>query len=184
LKFWMLWIVATLTAQEGPALFAPADRSIVAEGNIRVAGRAAGKAELLLDGKILAFASPAPGVVMAQVMALPGLHELVLKGDGGSTKATFFVGKEHDGWKVFRPHPPGALGCDSCHAVKNETWSLKRASQSLVCHSCHDKEKFAGVHTHNTDTLADCQICHLPHGSTAKSHMKTSKEIACKQCHS
>ena len=170
-------------AQEAPALFTPANQSLVVEPKLRIAGRAGAKAQLMLDGMTVPFAQPAAGVVMGEVALTPGMHELTLKDEVGEAKVWFFAGKEHEGWPTFRPHPPLAVGCDTCHAVKNEVWSLKRASPSLLCHSCHDKEKFPSVHTHNTDTLADCQNCHMPHGS-AKAHMKTPKAVACKQRHS
>ena len=36
----------------------------------------------------------------------------------------------------------------------------------------------------NTGTLVDCQNCHFPHGSAAKTHLRMEKAVACKQCHS
>ncbi len=179
-----VWLAAVALAQDPTALFTPVDQSVVSEGKLRVAGRAAGKAELLLDGKATPHTSPGPGAVMADLTLTPGAHELVLRGEGGEAKARFFVGKEHGDWKLFRPHAPVAAGCDTCHAVKNDTWALKRASLSPLCHTCHEKEKFPVVHTHNTDTLADCQNCHMPHGSAAKGHLVKPKEALCKQCHS
>lgn len=69
-------------AEETVVLFAPMNESVVAPGNLRVVGKAAGKAELLLDGKAVRFESPAPGVVHAELKPGPGLHELLLKGEG------------------------------------------------------------------------------------------------------
>lgn len=180
----LLLVCGWAMGQERPELFAPADESVVMVGKVRVVGRAAGPVSLLLDGKAVAVASPGPGAVMAELLPGAGEHVLVLKGQGGESKVRFFVGEERAEWKMFRPHPPLASGCDTCHAVKNDAWALKRASLSPLCHTCHDKERFPAVHTHSTDILADCQNCHLPHGSTARGHMMKPKEVACKQCHS
>jgi predicted CXXCH cytochrome family protein len=69
--------------------------------------------------------------------------------------------------------------------VKNGAWAMKRATLSPLCHACHDITKFTAAHApHNTGTLVDCQMCHLPHGSAAKGHLKMEKTVACKQCHS
>lgn len=179
----LLWI-GNCFAQEGPAIFSPVDESLLSAGAVRVIGRATGKAELLLDGKPVVFASPGPGAILAETKLTDGAHELVLKGEGGEAKARVFVGKEHNGWKIFQTHPPGGVSCDTCHAVKNDTWALKRATLSPLCHTCHDKGKFPLVHTHNTDTLVDCQNCHMPHGSAAKGHLRMEKAVACKTCHS
>lgn len=171
-------------AEETVVLFAPMNESVVAPGNLRVVGKAAGKAELLLDGKAVRFESPAPGVVHAELKPGPGLHELLLKGEGGEAKAAFFSGKEHGGWKMFRPHPPiEGIGCDTCHAVKNGEWAMKRATLSPICHTCHDLSAFPKIHTHDTGTLADCQNCHYPHGSTAKGNLRAAREVVCRQCH-
>lgn len=177
--------LGVLLGQEGPVLFAPAHESLVAPGALRILGRAAGKAALTLDGKPVAVASPAPGVVLAEIKAADGLHELVLTGEGGEAKVSFFAGKEHSGWKMFRPHPPGAVGCETCHAVKNGEWAMKRATLAPMCHTCHNADQFTKTHTpHNTGTLVDCQNCHLQHGSAAKTHLRMEKAVACKQCHS
>ncbi|HUQ93726.1 MAG TPA: cytochrome c3 family protein [Bryobacteraceae bacterium] len=170
-------------AQEGPLLFTPTDKSVVAPGSLRVIGKAS-MAQLTLDGKAVPVTSPAAGVIHAELKLSPGPHELILKGAGGEARSVFFVGKEHQDWKMFRAHPPAAPGCDTCHAVKDGEWALKRATLSPICHTCHDKARFPATHTHNTDILTDCQNCHHPHGSAVKGHLKQPKEVVCKQCHS
>lgn len=172
-------------AQDAPALFTPANESIVTPGPLRIIGRAAGKATLTLDGKPLTAVSPAPGVVLAETKIAEGPHELTLQGENGETKISFYAGKEHQGWKMFRPHPPGNVACDTCHAVRNGEWAMKRATLSPICHTCHNLEQFPKTHApHNTGTLVDCQNCHYPHGSSAQRHLRMEKAVACKQCHS
>ncbi|MGH9659758.1 MAG: cytochrome c3 family protein, partial [Bryobacteraceae bacterium] len=51
------------------------------------------------------------------------------------------------------------------------------------CFSCHDAKAFAEPHSHNAETLVECQTCHEPHGSTEKTHLKMRKQVACKLCH-
>ncbi len=181
----LLLLTGTLHAQDGAVLFAPAHESVVSPGPLRIIGRAAGKASLTLDGKVLTTVAPAPGVVLAEIQIAEGRHELILTGEDGEAKVSFFAGKEHSGWKTFRPHPPGLVACDTCHAVKNGEWAMKRATLSPLCHSCHNLEQFPKVHApHNTGTLVDCQNCHYPHGSAAGKHLRMEKAVACKQCHS
>ncbi|MBL8230107.1 MAG: hypothetical protein JNL98_16585 [Bryobacterales bacterium] len=182
------WIAASiallaLSAAETPVFLSPLDESVIAPGALRVVAKGAGKGRLLLDGKPLDTASPVAGVFRAEVQLAPGPHELTLESEGGAAKVRVFAGTEHNGWKMFRQHPPAAA-CESCHAIKNGEWAMQRASLAPLCFACHERAKFPASHTHNTDILADCQNCHLPHGSQAKSHLVKPKETVCKQCHS
>jgi predicted CXXCH cytochrome family protein len=102
-----------------------------------------------------------------------GRHVLTVAG----TKIEFAAGAGPEGWKPFRAHPP-AGACSACHDAAS--WEFKGAE---TCLACHDQTAFAKTHTHNTEVLNECQLCHAPHGSTAKSHLKFVKETACKQCH-
>ncbi|MBL8177702.1 MAG: hypothetical protein JNK48_23695 [Bryobacterales bacterium] len=180
-----LILLSSLHAQEGPSIFAPANETIVPPGSLRVIARAAGKATLTLDGKPVPIAQPAPGVVLAEIKLAAGPHQLTLAAEDGEAKISFFAGKEHNAWKMFQPHPPGNAACDTCHAVKNNEWALKRATLAPLCHTCHDAARFTAVHSpHNTATLVDCQNCHFPHGSPASKHLRMEKAVACKQCHS
>lgn len=181
----LLLHLAVLQAQDGATLFAPSHESIVTPGPLRIIGRGAGKAALTLDGKPVPTVSPAPGVILAEIKIPEGPHELVLTAEDGESRVSFYAGKEHKDWKMFRPHPPGNVACDTCHAVKNGAWAMKRATLSPLCHTCHNLEQFTKIHTpHNTGTLVDCQNCHFPHGSAAKTHLRMEKAVACKQCHS
>ncbi|MBI3680957.1 MAG: hypothetical protein HY235_11240 [Acidobacteria bacterium] len=175
---------AAVFAQESPAILTPAHESVVAPGIVRLIGKTDGKAQALLDGKPVEVVSPAPGVVLGEIKVAEGAHELILRSEGGEARIRFAAGKEQDGWKMFRPHPPAPTACDACHAVRDGVWAMKRASLAPLCFTCHDKQKYPEVHTHNTDLLADCQNCHLPHGSAARSHLKLPKQTACRQCHS
>lgn len=178
----LLMAAAWLPAQDAPFLFMPANHSVVAPGPFRIAVKSEGKTELLLDGKPVAAVSPAPGVVRAEVTLTAGAHELVARNASGETKVEFFAGKQHADWPAFKQHPPVAA-CETCHAVKAGAWSLRRASLAPICASCHPQNRFPLIHTHNTDLLAECQNCHMPHGATAAKLLKMPKETACKQCH-
>jgi predicted CXXCH cytochrome family protein len=187
LIFAMVLLLPIALAQEAgaPAILAPQADTVVQPGApLRVIARAAGKPQLLLDGKPITTAtSPAPGVLHAEINASAGPHELTVRGDNGESRLRFTAGG--DGANIFRPHPPGnAVACDTCHAVKEGVWAMKRITLAPLCGQCHDRAQFPKVHTHNTDILTDCQNCHLPHGSAAKSHLQKPKEVVCKQCHS
>lgn len=160
------------------AILSPADQSTVAVGSVRLIARGAGL--LLVDGKMVASEQPAPGVVSAVVALAAGTHQIAM----GARKIRVHAGGGAPGdWKPYQAHPPSATGCDTCHAVKDGAWAMRRASLAPICFTCHDRGKFPATHTHNTDILADCQSCHDPHGSTGKAHLRMSRERACKQCH-
>ncbi|MBI3665609.1 MAG: hypothetical protein HY236_05180 [Acidobacteria bacterium] len=155
---------------------------------VSVIARGLAGSKLQLDGKPVVSAAPATGVLAATISPATGLHELALVTSGGSQKSQFFVrtgsaAEPPDGWKAYRPHPPGATGCDTCHAVKNGSWAFRAQALSAVCFQCHDQKAFAEPHSHNERLLADCQSCHDPHGSTERFHLKLPRETACKQCH-
>ena len=160
---------------------------MVPPGPLAIVARAPARAELRLDGKPLPAAMPAPPALTATVTLAPGRHELLLISSGQEVRVQFFVrsptrADQPAGWLEFRTHPPSA-SCDACHAVRNGTWSFKGEAQSESCFSCHKPEAFAGVHSHTSETLAECQMCHSAHGSTAVRHLKLKKDLACKQCH-
>ncbi len=177
----LVWLLASTVAlaQEPAVILAPVDGSAVAVGKVRVIARAPGKATLAVDGKPVAITEPVAGVVQAEIELTAGKHEVAVAGGGSEAKISFTAGAG----ATFRVHPPGLVGCDTCHAVKNNAWALKRATAATVCAQCHDRAAFVPTHTHNTDILADCQNCHLPHGSAAKAHLQKPKEMACKACH-
>ncbi|MBL8215078.1 MAG: hypothetical protein JNK87_30445 [Bryobacterales bacterium] len=177
----LAWLLAGvgLLAQDPAVILAPVDGTTVAPGKVRIVARAPGKATLAVDGKPVAMTETVAGVVHAEVELAAGKHEVAVSGGGSEAKISVTVGAGAN----FRVHPPGLVGCDTCHAVKNEAWALKRATPATVCAQCHDRAAFVPAHTHNTDILADCQNCHLPHGSAAKAHLQKPKETVCKTCH-
>ncbi len=178
----ILVVALAAVAQVKPLILAPASDSVVAAGALRIIARAEGNALLQLDGAKVDAQSPAAGVLYADVKVGEGPHELLVKTGAGESKIRFAAGKEQSGAKMFHPHPPAAA-CDACHAVRNQVWAMKRATLAPLCFTCHARDRFVPSHTHNTDTLADCQICHQPHGSVSKGHLKQPREVACKQCH-
>lgn len=150
----------------------PADQSVLKPGPFSVIAKT--EAELKLDGKPLAVTRPAPGIATATINPAPGLHEI----SAAEERVKFFVGAgAPPGWKEFRAHPPAA-SCESCHAIVKGAWEF-----AGNCFQCHDQKAFPKIHQHNTEVLADCQLCHYPHGSTERRHLKMQKETACKQCH-
>jgi predicted CXXCH cytochrome family protein len=179
-RFVGLLLAACVFADE-PRILRPVDQSVVAPGPLSIVARGSAKSELRLDGKQLAATQPGPSALTAVAKLSPGLHELVLR-DGGSEQKIQFLVQGAPGapaaWSPFRAHPPAAT-CDACHAVKEGAWEFKSGS----CFACHDAKPFPSTHSHTTEVLAECQLCHSPHGSTAVKHLKMKKELACKQCH-
>ena len=172
----ILFCLAPALAEE-PAILRPADSTFVSSGPVSIVAR--GEGDLRLDGKAVPALRPAAGVVTATLSPSPGWHELSL----GTAKIRFWFGKPQGEMAEFKPHPPGAAGCDACHAVRNGAWEIKGGSAGDNCLACHDRAAFVKLHQHNPDVLQDCQLCHFPHGSAVKSHLKMKKETACKQCH-
>lgn len=177
-----LFLISVLAAQSPPEVFAPANHSVVPPGPFKFIAKSPGKTHVTLDGAELTVASPAPGVVRSEFKLSPGSHEIVARNESGETRIEVFAGKTHGEFQPFKLHPPVAT-CETCHAVKQNSWALRRASLAPICASCHPQNRFALIHTHNTDLLAECQGCHMPHGSTAAKLLKQPKETACRQCH-
>ncbi|MBK5293432.1 MAG: hypothetical protein JJE04_17385 [Acidobacteriia bacterium] len=173
-------VAICLGQQAAPDILSPAPDSRFSKGPVRVIARAEGKAELLLDGRSIASESPAAGVLLAHVEPAVGVHEIRLKTEKGEQKIRFSVGE--GSFAAFREHPPVAK-CETCHAVKNGVWSLQRTSPVLLCFQCHNKETFPKTHTHIPGVLADCQMCHNPHGWSTAAFLTMKKEQACKLCH-
>jgi predicted CXXCH cytochrome family protein len=170
---------------EGPRILRPADRSILPPAPLSVIARTAGTGELKLDGKSVKATQPAPGVLTTTLTPSPGKHELTLVTAGSEQRIQFQVGAVPAplaGWKPYRSHPPSAT-CDTCHTVTGGKWSIKGDVAGPNCLGCHDAKTFPLAHSHTTDVLEECQLCHDPHGSTAKFNLKMPKEVACKQCH-
>jgi predicted CXXCH cytochrome family protein len=169
----------------GPAFLRPLNQTILPAGPLSIVARTAGKAELRLDGNAIKGSQAVPNVLTATVNPGPGRHELAL----GEQKIQFFVRTAANassvppGWGEFKTHPPGAAACDTCHAVKDGAWSFKSGVLADSCFGCHNAKPFPVIHSHTSEVLAECQMCHSPHGSAVKAHLKMKKELACKQCH-
>jgi predicted CXXCH cytochrome family protein len=177
LSRWAVSVAAlACVAQEESAILAPPNHAAFDKGPVRIIARSG---EIKVDGAAVKVESPVSGMATASLELAPGPHEVSV----GKDVVRVFVGAgAPTGFKPFRPHPAMA-SCDNCHAVKDGEWVFKRASLATVCSRCHARDKFPAKHTHEMGVLADCQICHDPHGSTEVGHMKRAKEVACKQCH-
>ncbi len=138
--------------------------------------------QLFLDGVPLPTNEIFPGVLTFGLTSTTGQHVLELRFEGGSQKIDFYSGKAEATGKTFRFHPPSAT-CETCHAVKAGIWSFKTDPLEATCAGCHNLKEFAKSHTHNTGQLAECGMCHNPHGSTEAFHLKYPRNVACKQCH-
>jgi len=169
-------VLALAQAPEGPRLLRPADRSALPAGPLTVVAR--GDGPLVLDGQPVKTARPGPGAIAAELTLAPGPHALSFAGQS----IRFFAGPNPPaGYLPYRLHPPAAASCDTCHVVRDGAWDFRGAASS--CFGCHDQKKFPIGHTHNAEVLAECGLCHDPHGSTEKFHLKFARETACKQCH-
>jgi predicted CXXCH cytochrome family protein len=169
------FVVAVLAFQ----ILRPLDQSILESGMVKLVAKAGETAKLLVDGKPVATTKAGPNALSADLTLTPGTHGITLD----AQKIQVFVkgsGSAPAGWEVFRPHPPSA-SCDACHVAKEGAWSVKSYDSS--CAGCHNLAKFPQTHTHAATVLEECQLCHNPHGSKARFHLKFTKETACKQCH-
>ena len=176
----MLFLALGVTAQDGPVLLRPVHKSVLPPGQHDVVARAA---SVTVDGKAITGTQHTPEVFSGRVQLGEGKHVI----RAGSEIAEVFVTKDPtsapDGFKLFRPHPPGVSSCDACHVAKGTRWAIKNGVVGDNCLTCHDAGKFPQTHTHTPQVLQDCQMCHKPHGSVDFFHLKLPKEQACKQCH-
>ena len=172
---------AQLPEQTG--ILRPTDQSILEGEQVQIIARSG---ELWLDGESLRERQ-APATRQAFSIKVPsGRHVLMWKEGEAVQTIRFIVTTSGNvavppGWRVYRAHPPQAE-CDNCHAGENPG-DLKKLTVVETCATCHESTTFAAVHAHQEEVLAECVLCHDPHGSTAKFHLKMSRETACKQCH-
>ena len=177
----------TLTKAQTPekvGILRPTDQSVFETEEVQLIVGAGG--EIWLDGKSLKQRQ-AQGTRQPLVMRIPaGRHELAWKNGDTSQKVQFIVttsGKTAapQGWKVYKGHPPQSE-CQNCHAGE-QPGDFKKSTVAETCFTCHEQNAFASGHAHNDEVLAECVLCHNPHGSTEKFHLKMTRETACKQCH-
>ena len=178
--------VITLTKAQTPevaGILRPTDQAVLETEEVEVIARPGG---LWLDGKSL---EERPAEAMRQVLSLripAGRHELIWKNGDADQRIQFIVKTSANTvvppeWKSYRAHPPQAE-CQSCHASK-QPGDFKKITVAETCFTCHEQSSFAAGHTHNDQVLAECVLCHNPHGATEKFHLKMARETACKQCH-
>ena len=181
----LLFVSLVGVAQQagGPRILRPENNSTVDAGSLSIIAKAVGEGELKLDSKPLTASKPANGILTATIEVSPGTHELVLVSGGAEYKVRFHAGASApEGWQKYRSHPPAAE-CSTCHSAAAGEWALKEEVAGPSCMTCHDAVSFPKAHTHKPEEIEECQMCHNPHGSTAKRHLIMSKEVACKQCH-
>ena len=185
-----LWVVLTVTANlanaqelEKSGILRPADQSVLDAEEVQIIVRVG---EIWLDGKSLKQPQVQDTRQPLSMRVSPGRHELVWKNGDASQKVQFMVttsGKTAapPGWKVYHEHPPQAE-CQNCHMGK-QPGVFRKSTLAETCFTCHAQDAFAAGHAHNDEVLAECVLCHNPHGSTEKFHLKMTRETACKQCH-
>lgn len=184
LLVWMVLFPAwakSFAAGEGWIL-RPADKSVLRSGEVDIVATAPG-GRLELDGRPVAADKPFPDVLHAMLKASPGAHRLSLVWDGGSQEVRFFCGSQPPaGYALFHEHPPvPGVDCSLCHELTKRGRFHFKGSEA--CFTCHQKDTFATVHSHTSEILNECGLCHNAHGSTAKAHLLFPREVACKQCH-
>ena len=173
---------ADRTKPEDAGILRPTHQSILETEEVQIIAR---EGEVWLDGKPLG-GRQTPGTRRALSAQIPaGIHQLTWKSAEALQKIEFAVTTSQNktapsGWKVYRAHPPQAE-CQNCH--DKQPGVFKKVTVAETCFTCHEQNVFASGHTHNDEVLAECVLCHNPHGSTEKFHLKMTRETACKQCH-
>jgi predicted CXXCH cytochrome family protein len=166
-----------------PGILRPTDQSVLETEEVQIIARVG---EVLLDGKSIKEPQARATRQALSVQVPAGKHELTWKNGDGLQRIQFYVVTPGNtaappGWKVYRAHPLQAE-CQNCHAGK-QPGDFKKITVAETCFTCHEQKTFAAGHAHNDEILAECVLCHNPHGSTEKFHLKMSRETACKQCH-
>jgi predicted CXXCH cytochrome family protein len=132
------------------------------------------------------------GLLLATLTLKPGAH--VLEVAGASTRLfrsmTTNLSDAPKGWLLFHPHPPAhdtsqPMDCQSCHEVRvAEAKSLLgRAKVPQTCQQCHGEVELRLIHSHIMEPLANCRMCHNPHGTSRPSLLINDQDKLCSQCH-
>jgi predicted CXXCH cytochrome family protein len=178
-------VVNPVNAEEPkkPGILRPTDQSVLDSEEVQIIARAG---EIALDGKSLNDGKMQSNRQLLTVRIPAGRHELVWKNGDAIQTIQFWVrssGKTAapPGWKVYRAHPPQAQ-CQHCHASE-QPGDFSKTTVAETCFTCHEQKTFAAGHAHNDEVLNECVLCHNPHGSTERFHLKMTRETACKQCH-
>ena len=167
-------------AEEVGRIMRPAHKASFRSGSVDIIATAP-EGVLELDGARIAAEQPFPNVFHAKVDVKPGVHTLKLAWTGGQKEIQFSTGTDTPGgFEPFRPHPPTAdVACTQCHGLSRRGRFVFKGG----CFDCHQETSFAKTHTHKSDVLAECGLCHNAHGSIVSKHLIHTKELACKQCH-
>jgi len=165
---------------EAGKILRPADNSSHQSGEIDIVATAP-SGRLQLDGAAIKNEEPFPNVLHATLKATPGLHALALVWEGGRKEVHFFVGPNPPvGFQLFHQHPPiPGVQCTECHGLSRSGRFIFKGG----CFDCHQRNDFAGIHTHDPGVLERCGMCHNAHGSTVKADLLYSKDAACRLCH-
>jgi predicted CXXCH cytochrome family protein len=122
----------------------------------------------------------------------PGEHALEL--DAAKTRLMCLASPSStnapSGWTLWYPHPSPTkpeepIQCASCHDVKpGDTGSvIGRAKPPQSCFTCHNEVDLRLTHSHVLEPLANCLMCHDPHGSPRPKLLIDTREKLCTQCH-
>lgn len=179
LAVWFLTLALTVSAQEG-RIMKPLDGSWVKSDEVEIIAKAP-DGRLFVDGKPVDSEQPFPDVFYVLIPIKEGQHTLKLEWEEGSTEIKFVTGDTPpvEGNPPFVSHPPVATNCAHCHGLSRRG----RFRFKGGCFTCHVKDEFLNIHSHEAHVLASCGMCHAPHGSSSAKHLILSKEVACKQCH-
>jgi DmsE family decaheme c-type cytochrome len=110
--------------------------------------------------------------------------------DANATCVTCHNRGEHAEWQGSM-HDARNVSCVSCHSVhspKSEKASLKLASATATCETCHKNEAMkvrrAG-HMPLREGKMECTSCHTPHGSNNVRMLRAGTSIneSCASCH-
>jgi predicted CXXCH cytochrome family protein len=178
--------VITLTKALTPetvGILRPTDQAVLETDEVQVIARSG---QLWLDGKLLKEPQTQPMREALSLRIPAGRHELIWKNSDTLQRIQFVVRTSSNtvvpsGWKVYRAHPPQAE-CQHCHASE-QPGDFSKTTVAETCFTCHEQKTFAAGHAHNDEVLNECALCHNPHGSAERFHLKMTRETACKQCH-
>ena len=177
----------TLTSAQTPetaGILRPTDQAVLETEEVQVIAR---PGELWLDGKSL---KERQTQAMRQALSLripAGRHELIWKNGDTSSENSIHCQNlcEHCG-SARVESLQGASSSGRMSELSRGKGSREFSRRSpLQRHASRvtSKSTFAAGHAHNDEVLAECVLCHNPHGSTEKFHLKMTRETACKQCH-
>jgi DmsE family decaheme c-type cytochrome len=76
------------------------------------------------------------------------------------------------------------MSCASCHNVHSGNEKQLKTSQRTneLCYTCHQSKEGPYIFEHDP-VQEDCQLCHVPHGSTARRLLTVAEPMLCLQCH-